>query len=68
MVNWPAVCRPKEFGGRGITNSKIMNEALMLKWIWKIYQMEDTIWAEIIRAKYTDNGEGVHSSGKAFTR
>ena len=44
MVNWPAVCRPKQFGGLGITNSKIMNEALMLKWIWKIYQMEGTIW------------------------
>ena len=62
MVNWLAVCRPKEQGGLGITNSKLMNEALMLKWIWKIYQTEGTIWATIIHAKYTSNGNIFSSS------
>ena len=56
MVNWPDVCRPKECGGLGILNSKLMNEALMIKWIWKIYQL-DTIWASIIKAKYSANGD-----------
>ena len=39
-----------------------MNENLMLKWIWKLYQSEDTIWANIIRAKYTTNGDIFASS------
>jgi hypothetical protein len=33
MVDWPTVCKPKEFGGLGILNTRLMNLALMLKWI-----------------------------------
>jgi hypothetical protein len=28
-----------------------MNIALMLKWVWKLFQPENPIWAQIIRAK-----------------
>jgi hypothetical protein len=34
-----------------------MNIALMLKWVWKLYQGDDTIWARLIRAKYTDTAD-----------
>ena len=34
-----------------------MNAALLLKWIWKMYQMDRSIWATLIRAKYTANGD-----------
>nr|XP_051208064.1 uncharacterized protein LOC127323999 [Lolium perenne] len=54
LVNWPTVCRPKEVGGLGLLNTKNMNLALLLKWIWRLYQDEDTIWTRIIRAKYVD--------------
>jgi hypothetical protein len=37
MVDWATVCKPHEFGGLGIINMKLMNIALMLKWIWKLY-------------------------------
>jgi hypothetical protein len=45
LVNWPAVCRPKECGGLGLLNSKKMNWALLLKWIWKLFQPDNPIWA-----------------------
>jgi hypothetical protein len=51
LVSWSAVCRSKECGGLGLLNSKKMNIALMLKWVWKSYQPENPIWARIIRAK-----------------
>jgi hypothetical protein len=54
LVNWPDVCRPKECGGLGIINSKKMNVALMMKWIWKLLQGENSIWAQIISAKYVE--------------
>jgi hypothetical protein len=54
MINWPAVCLPREVGGLGILNTKKMNIALMLKWVWKLHQDDDSIWARLIRAKYTD--------------
>jgi hypothetical protein len=52
MVDWAAVCKPKEFGGLGILNTKSMNIALMLKWIWRFYQNDDDLWADLIHAKY----------------
>jgi hypothetical protein len=52
MVDWPTVCKPKVFGGLGILNTRLMNISLMLKWIWKLYQNSDGLWADLIRAKY----------------
>ncbi|KAK1669324.1 hypothetical protein QYE76_057483 [Lolium multiflorum] len=75
MVNWPTVCRPKELGGFGLLNTKIMNQALLLKWVWRLYQQEDTIWVHLIRAKYRDatdifsgNGHGGSQFWKSFHR
>jgi hypothetical protein len=74
MVNWPTVCRPKELGGLGLLNTKKMNQSLLLKWVWRLYQEEDTIWAKLIRAKYHDandifsgNGQGARNFGRAYT-
>jgi hypothetical protein len=71
LLNWPAVCKPKECGGLGIINSKKMNVALMLKWIWRLYHEEDAIWARLLRAKYpsaTDIFAGNSSGGLTFWR
>jgi hypothetical protein len=52
MVDWPTVCKLKELWGLGILNTRLMNLALMLKWIWKLYQNAEGLWADLIRAKY----------------
>ena len=41
-------------GGVGIINTKIMNECLLVKWIWKIHQEPDELWFKLIKAKYLD--------------
>jgi hypothetical protein len=51
MLDWATVCKPKEVGGLGILNIKIMNIAMMLKWIWKIHQKTKWLWAYLIRVK-----------------
>jgi hypothetical protein len=38
MVDWETMCKHKELGGLGILNNRIMNNTLMLKWLWKLYQ------------------------------
>jgi hypothetical protein len=66
MVNWATVCKPKDQGGLGILNTKLMNIALLLKWVWKVYQEEQGLWAELIRAKYlrvSDIFTGSHTRG-----
>jgi hypothetical protein len=38
--------------GLGILNSKHTNIALMLKWVWKLYQDGEGLWTDLLRAKY----------------
>lgn len=52
MIKWGAVSRPKDFGGLGIINTGIMNECLLIKWIWKIYSDCDETWCKLVKAKY----------------
>jgi hypothetical protein len=55
-------------GGLGLLKTKKMNVALLLKWVWRLDQEEDTIWAKIVKAKYVDaedfffSGNGVGNS------
>jgi hypothetical protein len=37
-----------------------MNIALMFKWIWKLYQNAEGLWADLLRAKYL-GGEDLFS-------
>lgn len=46
------VSRPKDQGGLGIINTKVMNESLIVKWIWKIHTQPDAQWYKILKAKY----------------
>jgi hypothetical protein len=57
MVDWATVCRPKEYGGLGILHTKNMNIALMVGWIWKLYQNAEGLWADLLRAKYLGNND-----------
>jgi hypothetical protein len=51
-VVWSAFCSPKTLGGLGITDTKIMNICLMVKWIWRVMTREAGLCAEIVRYKY----------------
>lgn len=55
MLKWEAVARPKEYGGLGIINTRIMNECLIVKWIWKIVAGDNSIWCRLLWAKYCKN-------------
>lgn len=52
MVNSKAVYRPKDFGGLGVINSRLFNDCLLSKWLWKIDQARDELWFRILKAKY----------------
>jgi hypothetical protein len=57
MVIWDVVCRPREFGGLGILNTQVLNDCMMAKWIWKLYQQKCGLMARLLRAKYMRLGE-----------
>ncbi|KAE8815280.1 retrotransposon unclassified [Hordeum vulgare] len=52
MVKWADICLPKDRGGLGITASRRMNVALMLRWVWRILQGDGGLWLRLIEAKY----------------
>ena len=54
MVRWEHICQPKELGGLGVINTKILNWCLMAKWAWKTLTKQGGLWLDIFRAKYLD--------------
>jgi hypothetical protein len=63
MMNWDNVCLPKEFGGLGITNTRFLNEALILKWAWRLQSMVgEDICGQLLKAKYFPNKSFIQSS------
>jgi hypothetical protein len=47
MVVWPAVCKPIEFGGLGVSDLKLQGYALQAHWLW--LQKTDNVraWSEL---------------------
>jgi hypothetical protein len=54
-------------GGLGLTNTRAMNLALMLKWVWRILQPDthNSLWFKILAAKYP-NSISLFSPGSQF--
>lgn len=46
------MARPKDQGGLGIINTKLMNDCLLVKWVWKICQAPNELWFKILQPKY----------------
>ena len=49
-VSWPQVCSPKDQGGLGVTNTRVLNIALMTKWIYRLFSNAEpnTLWLKLI--------------------
>jgi hypothetical protein len=47
LVAWDKVCAPKEWGGLGIPNIKMMNLALRTRWLWLQRTEDSKPWKEL---------------------
>lgn len=52
MASWDSLCRPNDFVGLGFLNTRIMNIALISKWIDKLANHHDSMWSHLLRTKY----------------
>ena len=68
MAKWEMISRPKDQGGVGIINTRIMNDCLLVKWIWKIFSEPDDLWFKIIKAKYLGDGSFFDSKTKGSSQ
>lgn len=51
-IAWRNVCRLKDKRGAGLIPIEIINNALLLKWLWKLDMDEGTLWNTIVRHTY----------------
>ena len=56
MASWDSISRPTDLGGLGVIKTNLMNDCLMVKWIWKITKGSSEIWYKLLEAKYLQNG------------
>lgn len=52
LVNWDTVCLPKLHGRLGIKKTTDMNQAMLAKAGWRLFQKDAGLWASIYQAKY----------------
>lgn len=56
MIRWDALCRPKDYGGLGFIDTRMMNKALLCKWIYKLESGNDDLCCKLLRNKYCGDG------------
>lgn len=52
LIGWKTICSPKEEGGLGFRDLKILNKAYMLKLGWQLISQPNKLWVRIMKAKY----------------
>jgi hypothetical protein len=52
MAKWETLATPKNVGGVGFTNTRVMNKCLLSKWIYKLERGDDTLCCNLLRRKY----------------
>jgi hypothetical protein len=51
-VKWCDLCRPKECGGLGNKNLRLVNVSLLTKWRWHLLVSQEALWSLVLKAKY----------------
>lgn len=52
FVKWERLTIPKAQGGLGLRNIYMLNQAMVLKNIWKLVTSGDALWVQAMKAKY----------------
>lgn len=59
MISWEKICQPKEQGGLGFRNLKVLNKAYMTKLAWQLINNPYKLWVRIMKFKYNCGAFGL---------
>lgn len=66
LLEWRSICQPKKMGGLGIRPLKLVNQALLGKWLSRIGEDNNSLWRKIILAKYELGRNGWDIGGPSY--
>jgi hypothetical protein len=52
MVKWDELAKPKDHGGLGFTDTRLMNVCLLSNWIVTLERGDDDLCCTLLRKKY----------------
>nr|GEX76552.1 RNA-directed DNA polymerase, eukaryota [Tanacetum cinerariifolium] len=55
-VKWGTVTSAKDQGGLGVASLYTLNRALMLKWMWRFFANQDSLWTRVVKAIHGEDG------------
>jgi hypothetical protein len=58
-IKWDTICLPKNNGGLGVRDVRVVNISLLTKWRWRLLHEDNAVWKEVVKSKY---GSGVVGS------
>ena len=65
-VAWKKLCRPKEEGGIGFKDMKMFNWALLGKQAWRLLMHQESLVAQVLKAKYFPNASFMEAELGAY--
>ncbi|GAU37888.1 hypothetical protein TSUD_395720 [Trifolium subterraneum] len=63
-VSWSNICKPKKDGGLDIKDLRLVNNALLAKWRWRILTEGQGLWRDILLARYESLFPAPHFAGR----
>jgi hypothetical protein len=60
MVKWEELAKPRDHGGLSFTDTRLMNECLLARWIIKLERRDEDLCCTFLRKKYL-KGRGFFS-------
>lgn len=52
IINWDVLTTPRNLGGLGIRDTRLMNIALFGKLVWSLLHERDKLWVQVLTHKY----------------
>lgn len=68
MMRWEVLATPKPVGGLGFTDTRVMNQCLLSKWIYKLEKGDNNPCYQLLRAKYLGEGGFFNSKSRGVSQ
>jgi hypothetical protein len=51
-IKWDTICLPKNKGGLGVRDIRVVNISLLTKWRWRLLYDDQAVWKQVLKNKY----------------